>query len=91
LDPNSARLHYNLSLALLGLGDHEGQRKELERAIQLDSNLAPAYYHLAQLYIAHGSVARAEQALKTALAIEPQFAGARQLLSSLQESGKRSE
>ena len=75
----------------MGLGDYEGQRKALERAIQLDSNLAPAHYHLAQLYIAHGSVAQAKQALRTALAIDPQFAAARQALSSLQENGKRRE
>jgi tetratricopeptide (TPR) repeat protein len=91
LNPDNARLHYNLSLALSGLGDDEGQRKELERAVQLDSNLAPAYYHLAQLYIAHGSMAQAKQALRNALAIDPQFAAAQQALSSLQENSKRSE
>src|SRR5207245_10710081 len=31
LDPDSPRLHYNLSLALKELGDREGQKKELER------------------------------------------------------------
>jgi tetratricopeptide (TPR) repeat protein len=88
LDPDSPRLHYNLSLALQGLKDYEGQRKELETAIQLDSNLAPAYYYLARLYIVHGSLAQAEHALKTALAIDPQFAQARKALASLTGESK---
>ena len=67
----------------------KGQRKELEWVIQLDSNLAPAYDDLAQLYIAHGSVAQAKPTLSTALAIEPQFASAQQVLSSIQGNGKR--
>ena len=78
MDPNSARLHYNLSLALMGLGDHDGQKKELETAIQLDANLfkRPPTTDSRSYTSQRGSVARAKQALKTALAIEPQFAAA---------------
>jgi predicted Zn-dependent protease len=89
LDPESPRLHYNLSLALQELGDGEGQKKELERAIQLDPNLALAYYRLGQLYVVQGNPMQAEQALKTAVAIDPQFAEAQESLASVQESRKR--
>ncbi len=88
LDPDSPRLHYNLSLALKDLGDREGQKRELETAIQLDPNLAPAHYWLGQFYRVQGDLSRAEQALKTAVAIDPQLVEAQDSLSSLQGSGR---
>ena len=86
LDPDNPRLHYNLSLALKGLGTLEEQKKELETAIRLDSNLAPAYYWLGQLYRAQGALTQAEQHLKTALAIDPQLAEAKDSLATLRKS-----
>jgi tetratricopeptide (TPR) repeat protein len=91
LDPDSPRLHYNLSLALEELGDHDGQKKELEMAIQLDPNLALAYYRLGRLYMVQGSPTQAEQALKTAVAIDPEFAEAQESLASVRETRKRNQ
>src|SRR5207249_9826695 len=89
--PGERGLALHLLAGFRGLGDYEGQKRELESAIQIDSNLAPAYYSLAQLYVKQGSVAQAKQALKTALAISPQFAEAQQALSSLDGDRERSE
>jgi superkiller protein 3 len=86
LDPGNPRLHYNLALAFKGLGNQEEQKKELETAIRLDSNLAPAYFWLGQLYRAQGALTQAEQNLKTAIAIDPQLAQAKESLATLRES-----
>src|SRR5215469_11995461 len=59
LDPRNAKLHYNLALAFDRLGDLASERRELKRAIQLDSSFAVALNQLGLLAL---RTARAEEA-----------------------------
>jgi Tfp pilus assembly protein PilF len=67
------------------MGNQEEQKKELETAIRLDPNLAPAYYWLGQLYPSQGNLTQAEQNLKTAVAIDPKLPQATESLTALRE------
>jgi tetratricopeptide (TPR) repeat protein len=53
-DPNNPQLHYNLSLALDKLGDQSAQRRELEKTIQLNPDLAVAHNQLGILAMQRG-------------------------------------
>ena len=48
-DPNNPQLHYNLSLALDQLGDRTAEHQELEKAAELDPDLAVAHNQLGVL------------------------------------------
>jgi tetratricopeptide (TPR) repeat protein len=73
LNPRDPKLHYNLSLALDRLGDFASERKELERAVELNTNLAVAQNQLGLLALRSGQQAEAEQRFKKTLAIDPKF------------------
>src|SRR5262249_6939401 len=75
-DPNNAKTHYNLALALERLGDRAAERQALEKAVQLDPKLALAQNQLGLMYLSEGRADDAEKALQAALAVDPQYAEA---------------
>ena len=89
LDPDNAALHYNLSLALKRLGEHEAQQRELEKAIELAPNLSQAYCELGLLYLSKGRREDAARALKNALAVDPGYVPAKEALASLSQAPTR--
>jgi tetratricopeptide (TPR) repeat protein len=92
LNPRSATLHYNLSLAFDRMGNFSAERRELERAIELDSNFAAAQNQLGLLALRDSQQAEAEQCFKKALAIDPKFAEAQVNLGVLySQQGKNEE
>ena len=52
VNPKDPGMHYNLSLALAQLGDRQGEKQELEKAIQLGPNVAEPHNQLGTLYMA---------------------------------------
>lgn len=73
-DPNNPQLHYNLSLALDQLGDHAVERGELEKAIQLQPDLAVAHNQLGVLALRSNRIDEAEKEFKKAVASAPRDA-----------------
>jgi tetratricopeptide (TPR) repeat protein len=91
-DPNNPQLHYNLSLALEKLGDEAAERAELEKAIQLNPELAVAHNQLGVLAIQRGRITEAEAEFKKAIASDPQYAEAQNNLGVLyNREGKDSD
>jgi tetratricopeptide (TPR) repeat protein len=76
MEPGDAHTWYNLALSLEKLGDRKGERDALEKAVALDSKMAPAYNQLAVLDLGEDGFADAERHLQAALTIDPQFAEA---------------
>jgi tetratricopeptide (TPR) repeat protein len=83
LKPNDPGMHYNLALALAKLGDHAEEKHELEKSIQLGSNVAEAQNQLGVLDMTDGKLAEAEKEFKAALAIDPAYAEADNNLGTL--------
>lgn len=75
-DPNEPLLHYKLSRALDKLKDIAGERAELERAIQLNPNLAEAQNQMGYLTVRNGDVAKAESYFRAAVKASPSYVGA---------------
>jgi len=69
--PRYAQAFNNLGVVYAHLGDRKQERAALQRAIDLNSHLAPAYVNLARMDIADHNFAQAESLLDTAAAIDP--------------------
>jgi tetratricopeptide (TPR) repeat protein len=92
LNPNDAKLHYNLSLALERLGDFASGQKELERTVELDPNIAVAQNQLGLLALRSGQQVDAERCFQKTLAIDPKFSEAQSNLGVLySQQGKNTE
>jgi superkiller protein 3 len=92
VNPDDAKLHYNLSLALDKLGDFASERKELERTVELDPDVAVAQNQLGLLALRSGQQAEAEQRFNKTLAIDPKFSAAQSNLGVLySQQGKNAE
>jgi tetratricopeptide (TPR) repeat protein len=92
LNPNDAKLHYNLAVALARVGDDSAQRFELQQAISLDSRFASAHNQLGSLLMSEGQFSDAEREFTTALDIDPQSAEALDNLgTSLGRQGRNEE
>jgi tetratricopeptide (TPR) repeat protein len=92
LSPRDAKLHYNLSLAFDRTGDLVSERKELDRTVEFDPNLAVAQNQLGFLALQSGQQAMAEKFFKKALAIDSTFAEAQSNLAVLySQQGKNAE
>jgi len=50
LDPTSARAHFMLARAYMGMGDYARAEKELRETLQLDPHRVEARYNLARIY-----------------------------------------
>ncbi|MGH9395554.1 MAG: tetratricopeptide repeat protein [Terriglobia bacterium] len=83
LDPANAQWHYNYSLALSDLGDHAGEERELQKAVDLNSNLPTAHDDLGLCYLNDHKLSEAEKEFKAALEINPQFSEAQNNLGVL--------
>ena len=81
--PRDPKLRYNLSFALDRMGDFASERKELERAVELDPKLLVAQNQLGLLALRNGQQVEAEQRFKNVLAIDPKFAEAQSNLGVL--------
>ena len=82
-DPENARTHYDLALALDRLGDYAAERAALQDAMRLDAKFAPVYNQLGFLQFKAGQIADAESNFKTAIALDPQYAEAQSNLGVL--------
>jgi adenylate cyclase len=71
LDPELAQAHLNLSAALAGTFDWAGARNELNRALELNPNLAEAYDGLATISIISDRSDDAIAQEKKALQLDP--------------------
>ncbi len=83
LQPNNAKMHYNLSLALEKLGRREEEERELEKTVELDPNLDEAHNQLGILLMADGKASEAEREFKSAILINPTYAEAENNLGTL--------
>lgn len=83
MQPNDARLHLNLAVALSKQNDVVGEQEELTKAIALDDKLAPAHNQLASLFFRNGKTNEAEAEFKKALQCDPHYAEAQNNLGTL--------
>ena len=91
-NPNDARAHYNLALALSRVGDREGHLRELDAALALDPKMELAHNELGLTHLADGRMEQAERNFRTALALNAQFAEAKNNLGVLyMRQGKAEE
>ncbi len=72
-DPDEALLAYKLSRALDKLKDIAGERTALERAIQLNPNLAEAENQMGYLAARGGDAAQAEGCFRAAVRASPSY------------------
>ncbi|KAE9018437.1 hypothetical protein PR003_g13376 [Phytophthora rubi] len=79
-----AATHHKLGETLLSKGDFEGAAVELQRSVELDSDNAAAWLHLAKALDGTGEDSEgAEEAVRRALELEPASIGALSLLGKL--------
>jgi len=88
-DPGEPLLAYKLSRALDKLKDIAGERTALERAIQLNPNLAEAQNQMGYLAARDGDRAQAEGYFRAAVRASPSYVGAWiNLAATLADEGK---
>jgi tetratricopeptide (TPR) repeat protein len=80
----SATAHSNLGLVYLKQGLYGKAEFELNKALELNPNLAHAYHNLGVLYNEEGNKQRAEKLFKTATTVDKNFSEARDALKKLQ-------
>lgn len=86
--PAYAKAHLNLGVALEALGDGEGARAALEKALSLDPAEPYANYNLGRLHYLRGALPWSERLLREALRARPEFFEARFMLACvLQDRG----
>ncbi len=78
-DPNAAELWLNLASARSGLGDSEGERTALERALAVDQRFLPALIRLAELHERLGEEAPASDRWSAVLALTASLDPSREL------------
>lgn len=72
MEPDNARMHFNLGQALLSTRDLEGAREAFEKAVSLDRRVHPlAHYNLAVLYARKGEREKALGSLENYLSMHP--------------------
>jgi tetratricopeptide (TPR) repeat protein len=91
-DPNNGRTYYNLALALDRIPDYGGEREALEKAVQLDPQLALPHNQLGLVDLQANQGEDAEKQFKEAIALDPQYAEAQNNLGVLYgQLGKSAE
>jgi protein O-GlcNAc transferase len=88
IDPWEETAYANLGLTLLGTGNTADAIPALEQAVALDPSLAAARFALAAAYQATGRRDDAITALERGLEFAPTDTLARQMLDSLQGTGR---
>ena len=92
LNPNDAKLHYNLSLAFDRSGEIVAEKKELLKAIELEPRFSVAQNQLGLLALNASQQADAEVRFKKALEAEPSYAEAQSNLAVVySQMGKHAE
>src|SRR5207302_953810 len=92
LEPNDAKLYYNLSLAFNKLNDRSEEVSALRKAVAIDPDYGLAHNQLGLVYLAQANLAEAEQEFKTTLKIDSHFAEAENNLGVLYgQQGKNEE
>ena len=81
--PGDARLHNNLGTVLNELGRRFEARSSFEHALRLNERLPEAHLNLGRLRRDTGDLDGALRACRRALALAPEFAGARPALASM--------
>lgn len=71
IKPTDSKTHYNLSLALAGLGDRVGEKRELHAAVVLDPTMGAAYNRLGLLDLYEGKLEGAENNFRAAIDNDP--------------------
>jgi Flp pilus assembly protein TadD len=82
--PSYARAYNNLAVAYAHLGDVDGERQSLEKAVALDDHYSLAHLNLGRMEIGQGKLPEAETALNKAAMLAPQDPRAWVLLSYCQ-------
>ncbi|GAB7386737.1 rhomboid protease YqgP [Bacillaceae bacterium] len=80
---DEAKVHFQLSVALLQQNKLEEGKKELLRTIEKNPRIPEAYYNLAILYAAEGKNEDAIAQLEKALRLRPDFKEASELLQQI--------
>jgi tetratricopeptide (TPR) repeat protein len=89
LFPNDKRAHWYLASTYGRMQEYDKQIVELENAIALDKNFAPAYESLGYVYRWRNQFDKAEEAFKEYVRLSPQEANAHDILGDLyQKMGK---
>ncbi len=89
LFPNDKRAHWYLAGTYGNLQEYDQMIAELENAIALDKNFAPAYESLGYVYRWRNQFDKAEEAFKEYVRLSPQEANAHDILGDLyQKMGK---
>ena len=92
LAPHDGKLHFNLAIALLRVGDTAGEERELKEALKLDLHFPQAHNELGSLYLMQGQLPAAETEFRAALFDDPQYAKALNNLGTvLGRQGKNKE
>ena len=71
--PAYAKAHLNLGIALEALGEGEGARAALEKALSLDPEDPYASYNLGRLHYLRGALPWSERLRREALRLRPEF------------------
>jgi predicted O-linked N-acetylglucosamine transferase (SPINDLY family) len=79
--PDYAKAHLNLGIALDALGEAQGARAALEKALALDPAEPYANYNLGRLHFLAGALPWSERLLREALRARPEFFEARFMLA----------
>ncbi len=81
--PEHASTHYNLAVALRGLGENEAAAAQYRRALALKPDNAKAHSNLAIILAEQGRPAEAETHYRQAIAVQPDHANAHYNLANL--------
>ncbi len=87
LNKDHGDAHRELGAALGLKGDSEGQLTELNKALEINSNDANAYFYQGSAYLALGKMNDAEIALKKCVDLDDKNGDAFRLLAGIQAGG----
>jgi tetratricopeptide (TPR) repeat protein len=73
MDPRDPVIAFNLSHALLQLGDLQGARRMLDKVLTLDRNFSEAWFNLASIARRENDLAAARRHLKKAVRADPDY------------------
>src|ERR1700679_2208021 len=76
-------MYYNLALALDRIPDYRGEREALEKAVQVDAQLALPHNQLGLIDLQENHGEDAARQFKEAIALDPQYAEAQNNLGRL--------
>jgi len=84
LEPDNARMYFNIAQSCLASGRFDDARRYFEKAVALDRRVQPlAHYNLALLYLRAGDKKKAQDAMKVYLSLRPDDREAADLFSRL--------